>query len=88
MWRAIGCACVQRRNFQGYNESRIIPVEDFDNLFATNVRSPVFSRTATPAVLGEGSNIIVISSMARTPCLGSPVWRTLRFLPTPRPKEH
>jgi NAD(P)-dependent dehydrogenase (short-subunit alcohol dehydrogenase family) len=39
-------------------------VEDFDNLFATNVRSPFFL------------------------VQGSPVWTTLRSLPTPRPKEH
>ena len=41
-------------------------VEDFDNLFATNVRSPFFLVQQLLPVLGEGSNIIVISS-TRTP---------------------
>ena len=38
-------------------------VEDFDNLFATNVRSPFFLVQQLLPVLGEGSNIIVISSL-------------------------
>jgi len=38
-------------------------VADFDNLFATNVRSPFFLVQQLLPVLGEGSNIIVISSM-------------------------
>jgi NAD(P)-dependent dehydrogenase (short-subunit alcohol dehydrogenase family) len=37
-------------------------VEDFDNLFATNVRSPFFLVQQLLPVLGEGSNVIVISS--------------------------
>src|SRR5690242_5408048 len=37
--------------------------EDFDNLFATNVRSPFFLVQQLLPVLGEGSNIIVISSL-------------------------
>src|SRR6201981_494603 len=38
-------------------------VEDFDNLFATNVRSPFFLVQQLLPILGDGSNIIVISSM-------------------------
>src|SRR5882762_2468070 len=38
-------------------------VEDFDNLFATNVRSPFFLVQQLMPILGEGSNIIVISSL-------------------------
>jgi 3-oxoacyl-[acyl-carrier protein] reductase len=42
-------------------------VEDFDNLFATNVRSPFFLVQQLLPVFGEGSNITVISSAtART----------------------
>ena len=42
-------------------------VEDFDNLFATNVRSPFFLVQQLLPVLGEGSNIVAISSaVART----------------------
>jgi NAD(P)-dependent dehydrogenase (short-subunit alcohol dehydrogenase family) len=42
-------------------------VEDFDSLFATNVRGPFFLVQQLLPVLGEGSNIIVISSaVART----------------------
>ncbi len=38
-------------------------VADFDNLFATNVRSAFFLVQQLLPVLGEGSNIIVISSL-------------------------
>src|ERR1700719_4068954 len=42
-------------------------VADFDNLFATNVRSPFFLVQQLLPILCEGSNIIVISSaVART----------------------
>jgi 3-oxoacyl-[acyl-carrier protein] reductase len=42
-------------------------VEDFDNLFAINVRSPFFLVQQLLPILGEGSNIVVISSaVART----------------------
>jgi 3-oxoacyl-[acyl-carrier protein] reductase len=37
-------------------------VEDFDNLFATNVRSPFFLVQQLLPILGDGSNIIAISS--------------------------
>src|SRR5690348_14290007 len=36
-------------------------IEDFDNLFATNVRSPFFLVQQLLPILGEGSNIIVVS---------------------------
>ncbi|HEX4784013.1 MAG TPA: SDR family oxidoreductase [Candidatus Sulfotelmatobacter sp.] len=42
-------------------------VEDFDNLFATNVRGPFFLLQQLLPVLGEGSSVVVISSLgART----------------------
>src|ERR1700691_1240016 len=52
-------------------------VEDFDNLFAKNVRSPFFLVQQLLPILGEGSNIIVISSLGAravpgTPDLGKP----------------
>src|SRR5260370_5288705 len=47
-------------------------VEDFDNLFATNVRSPFFLVQQLLPVLGEGSNIIVISSIGAYAVLGKP----------------
>jgi 3-oxoacyl-[acyl-carrier protein] reductase len=47
-------------------------VEDFDNLFATNVRSPFFLVQQLLPVLGEGSNIIVISSIGAHAVLGKP----------------
>src|SRR4030088_2236086 len=37
--------------------------EDFDNLFATNARSPFFLVQQLLPILGDGSNIIVISSI-------------------------
>ena len=47
-------------------------VEDFDNLFATNVRSPFFLVQQLLPVLGEGSNIIVISSLGARAVVGTP----------------
>jgi NAD(P)-dependent dehydrogenase (short-subunit alcohol dehydrogenase family) len=47
-------------------------VVDFDNLFATNVRSPFFLVQQLLPVLGEGSNIIVISSIGAHAVVGKP----------------
>jgi NAD(P)-dependent dehydrogenase (short-subunit alcohol dehydrogenase family) len=47
-------------------------VEDFDNLFAINVRSPFFLVQQLLPVLGESSNIIVISSAAARTVVGKP----------------
>jgi 3-oxoacyl-[acyl-carrier protein] reductase len=45
-------------------------VEDFDNLFATNVRSPFFLLQQLLPILGDGSNIIVISSIGSHAVVG------------------
>jgi 3-oxoacyl-[acyl-carrier protein] reductase len=47
-------------------------VEDFDNLFATNVRSPFFLVQQLLPILGEGSNIIVVSSIGAHAVVGKP----------------
>jgi 3-oxoacyl-[acyl-carrier protein] reductase len=47
-------------------------VEDFDNLFATNVRSPFFLVQQLLPVLRDGSNIIVISSIGAHAVVGKP----------------
>jgi 3-oxoacyl-[acyl-carrier protein] reductase len=47
-------------------------VEDFDNLFATNVRSPFFLVQQLLPILGEGSNILVISSLGARAVIGKP----------------
>ncbi|MFZ0886739.1 MAG: SDR family oxidoreductase [Candidatus Acidiferrales bacterium] len=47
-------------------------VEDFDNLYATNVRSPFFLVQQLLPLLGEGSNIIVITSLAARAVVGKP----------------
>jgi 3-oxoacyl-[acyl-carrier protein] reductase len=47
-------------------------VEDFDNLFAINVRSPFFLVQQLLPILGEGSNIIVISSAVARTVVGKP----------------
>jgi NAD(P)-dependent dehydrogenase (short-subunit alcohol dehydrogenase family) len=47
-------------------------VEDFDNLFAVNVRSPFFLVQQLLPVLGEGSNIIAISSAVARTVVGKP----------------
>jgi 3-oxoacyl-[acyl-carrier protein] reductase len=63
-------------------------VEDFDNLFATNVRSPFFLVQQLLPILGEGSNVIAISSIGSHAVVGKPAWITPRSWPTPRPKVH
>src|SRR6202165_6397958 len=47
-------------------------VEDFDNLFAINVRSPFFLVQQLLPVLVEGSNIIAISSAQARTVAGKP----------------
>jgi 3-oxoacyl-[acyl-carrier protein] reductase len=47
-------------------------VADFDNLFATNVRAPFFLVQQLLPILGEGSNIIVISSLGARAVVGEP----------------
>ncbi len=47
-------------------------LEDFDNLFATNVRGPFFLVQQLIPLLGEGSNIIVISSIGARAVVGTP----------------
>jgi len=47
-------------------------VADFDNLFATNVRSPFFLVQQLVPLLREGSNIIVISSVVARAVVGKP----------------
>src|SRR6202051_1782826 len=45
-------------------------VEDFDSLFATNVRGPFFLVQQLLPILGEGSNIVVISSIGSHAVVG------------------
>ncbi len=47
-------------------------IEDFDNLFATNVRSPFFLVKELLPLLKEGSNIILVSSLASHAVPGNP----------------
>lgn len=47
-------------------------VEDFDNLFATNVRGPFFLVQHLLPILGEGSNIAVITSIGARAVVGKP----------------
>jgi len=47
-------------------------IEDFDNLFATNVRSPFFLVKELLPLFSEGSSIILISSLAAHGALGNP----------------
>src|ERR1700740_2326820 len=46
--------------------------EEFDNLFATNVRSPFFLVQQLLPILGEGSSIVVISSATARTVVGKP----------------
>jgi NAD(P)-dependent dehydrogenase (short-subunit alcohol dehydrogenase family) len=59
----------------GISKAARIPdytVEDFDSLFATNVRGPFFLVQQLLPVLGEGSNIILISSIGAHSVVGKP----------------
>jgi NAD(P)-dependent dehydrogenase (short-subunit alcohol dehydrogenase family) len=47
-------------------------IEDFDNLFATNVRSPFFLVKELLPLCGEGSNIVLVSSLAARVTPGNP----------------
>src|SRR6202044_3609820 len=47
-------------------------VEDFDNLFATNVRGPFFLVQQLLPILGEGSSIVAISSVGARAVPGKP----------------
>jgi len=47
-------------------------VEDFDKLFSTNVRGPFFLVQQLLTVLGDGSNIVVISSLGARLIVGKP----------------
>jgi NAD(P)-dependent dehydrogenase (short-subunit alcohol dehydrogenase family) len=47
-------------------------VEDFDSLFATNVRGPFFLVQQLLPVLGEGSSVVVISSLGARSVVGKP----------------
>jgi 3-oxoacyl-[acyl-carrier protein] reductase len=46
--------------------------EDFDNLFATNVRGPFFLVQQLLPILGEGSSIVVITSLGARMVVGKP----------------
>jgi 3-oxoacyl-[acyl-carrier protein] reductase len=47
-------------------------VEDYDTLFATNVRGPFFLIQQLLPILGEGSNIIVVTSLVASEVIGKP----------------
>ena len=47
-------------------------VEDFDNLFATNVRAPFFLLQQLLPILGEGSSVIVTTSLVARVSPGAP----------------
>src|SRR6201987_5433687 len=56
-------------------------VEDVDTLFATNVRGPFFLVQQLLPVLGEGSNIVVISSLGARMVVGKPSLESPAILP-------
>ena len=47
-------------------------VQEFDNLFATNVRAPFFLVQQLLPVLGEGSSVIVTTSLPARVSPGAP----------------
>jgi NAD(P)-dependent dehydrogenase (short-subunit alcohol dehydrogenase family) len=55
-------------------------IEDFDSLFATNVRGPFFLVQQLLPVLGEGSSIVVISSAVARTVVGKPGLETPSIL--------
>lgn len=54
--------------------------EDLDNLFATNVRGPFFLIQQLVPILGEGSNIVVITSVVARAVVGKPGLETPSIL--------
>jgi 3-oxoacyl-[acyl-carrier protein] reductase len=46
-------------------------IEDFDNLFAVNVRAPFFLVQQLPPILGAGSSIVLVSSLAAHASVGN-----------------
>jgi 3-oxoacyl-[acyl-carrier protein] reductase len=67
----------------GISKAARIPdytVEDFDNLFSTNVRGPFFLVQQLVPVLGDGSNIVVISSLGARLVVGKPGLENLSIL--------
>lgn len=48
-----------------------ITIEDFDNLFAVNVRAPYFLVQQLLPVLGEGSSVVLLSSLAAHSAVGA-----------------
>ena len=55
-------------------------IQDFDNLFATNVRATFFLVQDLLPILGEGSSIIVISSIGARSVVGNPTLETPSIL--------
>lgn len=47
-------------------------IEDFDNLFATNVRSPFFLMKELLPLFGEGASVVLVSSLAARVTPGNP----------------
>jgi 3-oxoacyl-[acyl-carrier protein] reductase len=47
-------------------------IEGFDNLFSTNVRSPFFVVQQILPILGQGSNIVLISSLVARAVVAKP----------------
>jgi 3-oxoacyl-[acyl-carrier protein] reductase len=62
-------------------------IEDFDNLFSTNVRSPFFLVQELLPLLGEGSNIILVSSLVAHAVPGSPGKRVRHSSPLMHPQK-
>jgi 3-oxoacyl-[acyl-carrier protein] reductase len=56
-------------------------MEDFDRMFSINVRSPFFLVQQLLALLGEGSSIILVSSLVDHAVPGSPGHRGAPLLP-------
>jgi 3-oxoacyl-[acyl-carrier protein] reductase len=56
----------------GLTMGKLVLSGHVDNLFATNVRSPFFLVQQLLPILGEGSNIIVISSLGARAVAGKP----------------
>lgn len=61
-------------------------LQDFDNLFATNVRSPFFLVQQLAPLLGDGSNIILLSSLGARFVVGAPDLEKPSLSRMPRPK--
>ena len=75
--RSAGHSGGERRHFEG-RDIEETTVEDFDNLFAVNVRAPYFLVQQLLPVMCKGSSVVLLSSLAAHAAVGTSCRHTRR----------